>query len=358
MSDALRKSVRRPASFSRGCVTGCVIPCKPCRNRSIPSVREPRPFFVIAIFFGILRASYRAICPQSAPVAAQRSAGSGALRTRRSTRGDDADPAVSTCPHQHAAFRGCDPGTPSGRCCQPSQAEVRTAGRKRARLSELDSHLHCSIIGTCLSSGELRKLVPKFTDLDRYHASDLEIHHAAVELAIQGGAAAKALHKALDERYAGAIRRFDAARVLGADDASAREHRSAAVGVRRTAHAVASGRCGESRGYSSSRRAGAGKRRAEREGRAPAGASARTEHGARHVREAVERAGAATRPQVRSGHRAARSRSSATRRKSRGRRAASCAAHEPPRSRGAARAKWKKNTRAPCSTSSARRRRY
>ncbi|MFM0326780.1 DUF2325 domain-containing protein [Caballeronia glebae] len=96
-------------------------------------------------------------------------------------------------------------------CCQPGEADLR-ALRRRARLAELDSHLHCSVIGTCLSTGELRKLVPKFTDLDRYHASDLEIHHAAVELAIAGGAGAKALNKALDERYAGAIRRFDAAR--------------------------------------------------------------------------------------------------------------------------------------------------
>lgn len=97
-------------------------------------------------------------------------------------------------------------------CCKPSAANARSSTNRRARLVELDSHLHCSVIGTCLSTGELRKLVPKFTDLDRHHASDLDIHHAAVELAIQGGAAAKALHKALDERYAGAIRRFDAAR--------------------------------------------------------------------------------------------------------------------------------------------------
>jgi hypothetical protein len=97
-------------------------------------------------------------------------------------------------------------------CCQPSAAELRQSKTRRAKLSELDSHLHCSIIGTCLSTGELRRMIPKFTELDRYHASDLEIHHAAVELAIQGGAAAKALHKALDERYSGAIRRFDAAR--------------------------------------------------------------------------------------------------------------------------------------------------
>ncbi|WP_250516596.1 DUF2325 domain-containing protein [Caballeronia sp. INDeC2] len=96
-------------------------------------------------------------------------------------------------------------------CCQPTEADLRTS-RRRARLAELDPHLHCSVIGTCLSTGELRKLVPKFTDLDRHHASDLEIHHAAVELASAGGAGAKALNKALDERYAGAIRRFDAAR--------------------------------------------------------------------------------------------------------------------------------------------------
>ncbi|BCQ28294.1 DUF2325 domain-containing protein (plasmid) [Caballeronia sp. NK8] len=96
-------------------------------------------------------------------------------------------------------------------CCQPTEADLRSS-RRRARLAELDANLHCSVIGTCLSTGELRKLVPKFTDLDRHHASDLEIHHAAVELAIAGGAGAKALNKALDERYAGAIRRFDAAR--------------------------------------------------------------------------------------------------------------------------------------------------
>jgi hypothetical protein len=99
-------------------------------------------------------------------------------------------------------------------CCSPVNASLPNL-KRRARLSELDHHLHCSIIGTCLSTHELRKLVPKFTDLDRRDASDLEIHHTAVELAIEGGAAAKALHKLLDERYAGAIRRFDKA----ADDA-------------------------------------------------------------------------------------------------------------------------------------------
>jgi Uncharacterized protein conserved in bacteria (DUF2325) len=108
------------------------------------------------------------------------------------------------------AYTGTHTGAADA-CCAPTDAQLRSPHR-RARLSDLDSHLHCSVIGTCLSTNELRKLVPKFTDLDRQRATDLEIHHAAVELAIDGGAGAKALQKALDARYSGAVRRFEAAK--------------------------------------------------------------------------------------------------------------------------------------------------
>ncbi|HXZ09693.1 MAG TPA: DUF2325 domain-containing protein, partial [Paraburkholderia sp.] len=97
------------------------------------------------------------------------------------------------------------------RCCEPAATKPAVVNR-RARLAELDMHIHCSVIGTCLSTAELRKLVPRFTDLDREHATDLMIHHAAVELAVEGGEGAKALHKALDARYAVAIKRFSAFR--------------------------------------------------------------------------------------------------------------------------------------------------
>ncbi|RZF29333.1 DUF2325 domain-containing protein [Paraburkholderia sp. UYCP14C] len=97
---------------------------------------------------------------------------------------------------------------PHDACCSPVNAAPANV-RRRTRLAELDCHLHCSIIGTCLSTHELRKLVPKFADLDRHDSTDLQIHHTAVELAIAGGPGAKALHKLLDERYAIAIRRFD-----------------------------------------------------------------------------------------------------------------------------------------------------
>ncbi|SIT41189.1 conserved hypothetical protein [Paraburkholderia ribeironis] len=100
-------------------------------------------------------------------------------------------------------IRAADP------CCTP--AKPAPSNRRRTRLAELDGHLHCSIIGTCLSTHELRKLVPRFMGLDGRDTSDLEIHHSAVELASEGGAGAKALHKLLDEHYAAAIRRFDKA---------------------------------------------------------------------------------------------------------------------------------------------------
>ena len=118
-------------------------------------------------------------------------------RTADASRADD---------HAGARLRAADA------CCAPPSSRQLASSKRRTRLTELDPHLHCSVIGTCLTTHELRKLVPKFTDLDRQHASDLEIHHAAVELAIAGGAGSKALHKALDERYAGAVRRFDQAR--------------------------------------------------------------------------------------------------------------------------------------------------
>jgi hypothetical protein len=94
-------------------------------------------------------------------------------------------------------------------CCEPATTKQPAAPR-RTRLAELDMHIHCSVIGTCLSTSELRKLVPRFKDLDRERATDLQIHHAAVELAVEGGEGAKALHKALDSRYAVAIKRFSA----------------------------------------------------------------------------------------------------------------------------------------------------
>lgn len=101
---------------------------------------------------------------------------------------------------------------PPEACCPhdaPPAIMPAAPAPRRAKLAELDANLHCSIIGTCLTTGELRKLVPRYAlQLDRKTASDLDIHHTAVELSMQGEAAAKELHKALDTRHALAIKRF------------------------------------------------------------------------------------------------------------------------------------------------------
>jgi hypothetical protein len=106
-------------------------------------------------------------------------------------------------------------------CCEPGAVKLPVSAltfpeispvARRTRLVDVDSYIHCSIIGTCLTTAELRKLIPRHAPaLDRHTASDLEIHHTAVELSTSGHAAAKELNKALDTRHALVIKRFKAA---------------------------------------------------------------------------------------------------------------------------------------------------
>ena len=105
-------------------------------------------------------------------------------------------------------------GAPADLCCdhdlaQESPRDTPRPALNRAKLHQLDPHLHCSVIGTCLGTGELRKLMLKHGATRIM--SDLEVHHHSVSLAMDGGEAAKAIHKALDQKHAGAIRTFSQA---------------------------------------------------------------------------------------------------------------------------------------------------
>ncbi|MFC0407001.1 DUF2325 domain-containing protein [Roseomonas elaeocarpi] len=84
---------------------------------------------------------------------------------------------------------------------------------RRRKLWELSDQFHCSIIGTCLSAAELRKLLCK---LNPAHARETDhvLHGAAVGLAERHDTAGKMLHKALDARHAAATNRFARARTL------------------------------------------------------------------------------------------------------------------------------------------------
>ena len=80
--------------------------------------------------------------------------------------------------------------------------------RQRRKLWELASHLYCSIVGTCLSTTELRKIVAKFKGHELKGLSDLAIHEEAVKAAGHHDVAARLLHKALDRRHEATIKRF------------------------------------------------------------------------------------------------------------------------------------------------------
>ncbi|MFT3956386.1 MAG: DUF2325 domain-containing protein [Piscinibacter sp.] len=115
-----------------------------------------------------------------------------------------------------------DPRLADDLCCSQEAQPAGVQLGARARLAELDPHLHCSVIGTCLSTGELRKLMAPHMHVAG--ASDLEVHHESVRLVSCRADVAKLLHKALDKRHDAALQRFarakdEAALVAAWDDA-------------------------------------------------------------------------------------------------------------------------------------------
>jgi hypothetical protein len=92
-------------------------------------------------------------------------------------------------------------------CCGGAESGTLAPGG-RTRLAQLPGFMHCSVIGTCIGTAELRKIVARHIDIERDRAGDLEVHNAAVSMVMQGGPGAKALHKALDHRHEAAVRKF------------------------------------------------------------------------------------------------------------------------------------------------------
>jgi hypothetical protein len=82
---------------------------------------------------------------------------------------------------------------------------------RRARLWDLHSSLHCSIIGTCFSTAELRQVLKRIGCQGVDGSSDHNLHGRAVAIAASPSDGAKVLHKALDRKYAGTVAKFAAA---------------------------------------------------------------------------------------------------------------------------------------------------
>jgi Uncharacterized protein conserved in bacteria (DUF2325) len=87
------------------------------------------------------------------------------------------------------------------------QAE-NTGKSQRLKTWELSSMFHCSIVGTCLTTTELRQVLSKVGDMDTKAATDHILHSRGVQAAGQRDIAGKLLNKALDRRHETILRKF------------------------------------------------------------------------------------------------------------------------------------------------------
>jgi Uncharacterized protein conserved in bacteria (DUF2325) len=93
-------------------------------------------------------------------------------------------------------------------------AQATPAELKRRRIWEISGHFHCSIIGTCLTTAELRQILVKIQVARAHEGSDHELHSQAVLLAGHRDHASKLLQKALDRRHRSAVGQFAKARTV------------------------------------------------------------------------------------------------------------------------------------------------
>ncbi len=92
----------------------------------------------------------------------------------------------------------------------------------RKRIWDLAGHYHCSVVGTCLSTAELRKLLGKL-GMAAPTESDHDLHGRGVGLASRQDMAGKLLNKALDDRHHLTLKRYARAKSLATLQALWRE---------------------------------------------------------------------------------------------------------------------------------------
>ncbi|WP_229266830.1 DUF2325 domain-containing protein [Leptospira sp. severe_002] len=80
--------------------------------------------------------------------------------------------------------------------------------KRRAKIWELNTSLHCSIIGTCLSAAELRRLLIKINVAGADVADEHDLHMLGVLLAARPQEGAKLLQKTLDRVHSVALNQF------------------------------------------------------------------------------------------------------------------------------------------------------
>lgn len=109
-----------------------------------------------------------------------------------------------------SALRGRPIGVLPPRMIDPPVGQKDGRASHRRKIWELSNHLHCSIVGTCLSTGELRQVVVK-ARLANDSMSEHDLHRQGVTLAGQRDGLGKLLHKTLDRRHRAVLGRFEKA---------------------------------------------------------------------------------------------------------------------------------------------------
>ncbi len=105
--------------------------------------------------------------------------------------------------------------SPAGNRVNLDIETAKSSKMLRKRIWDLASHYHCSIVGTCFSTAELRKLLGKL-GMAAPADSDHDLHGRGVGLAARQDMAGKRLNKALDERHQVTIKRYARAKSVEA----------------------------------------------------------------------------------------------------------------------------------------------
>ena len=121
-------------------------------------------------------------------------------------------PAVPTVSRSAILMKVCGPD-------ESSDEFAPTASKRRTAIWDMHHSVHCSIIGTCLSNAEIRRLLIKLGVHGAESANDHDLHKQGVTLAGKPQNGGKFIQKALDRRHEAAIKQFARAR----DESALRE---------------------------------------------------------------------------------------------------------------------------------------
>ena len=120
-------------------------------------------------------------------------------------------------PPSPEAFR-----TPGAAATEPEARDLEARDLKetdkaaRDRIWELAENLHCSIVGTCLTTADARALLAKIGRPDARTITEHRLHGEIVQIAGRRDGGARLLQKTLDRRHEREIARFGEARTADA----------------------------------------------------------------------------------------------------------------------------------------------